>query len=270
MTVRIYDKSFARQLCVNTVGQMPKHFSWRHEGDPGRVAWFTDSCLENALRTDAEIKVGWVLELPSLRTDPYDFIDSHQGLFTYTVAWDEYWRTENPNHTVCLALGSRLYPSDRQLYSKSKRVSIIASPRRERSGYDLRHTLIETEGGNLDAYGQTYYRMPDDYKLMALAPYMFTVVIPRVKGVTTEAIYDAFLTGTIPIMWGKAIYDGTFDIAGCIQCETLAELQDAVRNVGIDDYKSRLQHVETNFNLAQSLSCPEDWLFDLHPHLFGM
>ncbi len=267
---RIYDKAFIGQPCMNTVGQEPRHFSWRREGEPGRVAWFTDSCLEQALTVEAAVKVAWILESRSLRTDPYGFVDDHPGLFAYTISLDRDWRPNGTTHIFCPAPGARLYPGDRQIYPKSRQVSIIASPKRGSEGYDLRHRVIQSLGpGEVDAYGQGYTRMPADYKLEALAPYRFTVVIPSSWGGATEAVIDAFLTATAPIYWGHDL-EATLGIdrRGVIHCATFEEIEAAATVSTEQDYVMRAPYIERNYRHAQDLACGEDWLFDRYPHLF--
>lgn len=267
---RLYDRQFASAFGLNSIGQVPIHVVWRCDGPPGKTAWFTDSFLYEALRVDAEVKVAWIWEAPSTRTDPYDFVESHPGLFDWTVAYDWKWHAGQANHIVCPATGTRLYPKDRRIHEKNRMVSIIASPKRGRFGYDLRHMLIKRtkETGCLDSYGPEYGVLPDGYKLSALAPYRFTVIIPSDYSVANDAITDAFLTGTVPIYWGMPWLGRDYDTRGAIDCINLWRLESTVTSLKIEDYESRIPYIEDNFSRAQKLACAEDWLFERYPFLF--
>lgn len=138
-------------------------------------------------------------------------------------------------------------PSDA---AKSKRVSLIASAKRDLEGHRLRLRLAERHRGRLDLFGRAF--RPVDSKNEALDPYRFSVVVEncRVAGYFTEKIIDCFLTKTVPIYWGDPCIGDHFDATGVIACATEEEMDNAIETADEEVYRARAQAADTNFRRA--------------------
>lgn len=70
------------------------------------------------------------------------------------------------------------------------------------------------------------------------------------KNYFTEKIVDAFITKTIPIYWGCPNISEFFDNRGFFTFETKEEALDIINSLTDNDYYSRIQYVEKNYELG--------------------
>ncbi|MBO27586.1 MAG: hypothetical protein CML61_02310 [Rhodobacteraceae bacterium] len=122
---------------------------------------------------------------------------------------------------------------DRVDTTKSRRMSLIASAKRDHVGHRLRHdivTRIQSEQLDVDVLGRGY--APFDSKADGLAPYRFSVIIENVRerNYFTEKLVDAILCETVPIYWGCPNIGDFIDPACMIQCDSEAEVLAAIRD----------------------------------------
>lgn len=111
--------------------------------------------------------------------------------------------------------------------SKSKMVSIVASPKRWLPGHALRHEVIQAFPF-IEAFGKEYTDLP--CKSGAHVPFRFSVVIEnsRVQGYSTEKLVDSLLCGCVPFYWGSSASSLSkvgFDLNGILAWETLEDLR---------------------------------------------
>lgn len=82
---------------------------------------------------------------------------------------------------------------------------------------------------------------------------MFHIAVENVKNVNwyTEKIAQAFATKTVPIYWGCPNLDELgYDTRGIITFETKEELLDILNNLSPEDYFSRLEYINHNYEVA--------------------
>ncbi len=90
------------------------------------------------------------------------------------------------------------------------------------------------------------------YKVDALAPYMFHIVIenaPR-ECYFTEKLLDAIVLRAVPIYWGCKRIGEVFDTAGILTFEDAGELGVIVDALSPDLYRELKGAVERNYELA--------------------
>lgn len=82
---------------------------------------------------------------------------------------------------------------------------------------------------------------------------MFHIAVENVKNVNwyTEKIAQAFSTKTVPIYWGcPNLGELGYDPRGVITFETKEELLDILNNLSPEDYFSRLEYINHNYEVA--------------------
>lgn len=273
---RIYDSMFAGQEAVHSsggnAGARPQVVRWRREGDPGRVAWFTDSSLDQAEAVRAEHPgtkiVGWLLEPPELHPETYETAETLE--FDALVTHRRVWASEGVARLWYAHGGTRLANRDRTPYpdrGKSELASIVASPKRSLPGHAMRHELIARAGSLVDAFGPEYRQ---GEKVEALAPYLFHVAFENVRapGWFTEALIDPMLAGCVPVYWGDPDALERFDARGIVQVDSVDGALEALGRLSVEAYERMQPYVLDNFRRALGYVCTEDWLYRAYPHLF--
>ncbi len=184
----------------------------------------------------------------SLRiTEPYAVHRRHY-LAMYAL-WPRFHRI----FSRCQRLASRL-PNARALpltttwiahpesidVAKIKRMSLIASGKKNLPGHRMRHQLatwISQTRVDVDLLGRDF--QPFEKKEEGLAPYQFSVVIEncREPAYFSEKLIDCFLCGTIPIYWGAPDVAQYFDSRGMVICQNAKEVQDAIATLSSSDFE---------------------------------
>lgn len=268
-SIRIYDSAFASQHSMHAnsgnVGRRPTYFSWRRSGEPDGVAVFTDSHIGLAASVKAAFKVALIIEPVDLRTDPYDAAVEHEDAFDLILTYDRSALVgKGPKWQPYCFGGSRVAWEEWGLPPKYGMTSLVASPKRTLEGHKLRHAVIESFRGQLDAYGEEYAPFPTGIKPSALAPYRYTVAIENCcrRGWFTETLIDPMSLGTVPIYWGDSELPDDFDRDGIITFDTLDDLGSILTDVvSANDYDSRRDAIERNRWAAEQYRSTEDWLW---------
>jgi hypothetical protein len=131
---------------------------------------------------------------------------------------------------------------DRLDLTKQAMCSLIVSKKAKLPGHKLRHDLVRwcrDTGQPVDVMGRGY--RPFAEKADGLAPYRYSLVLENVRepNYFTEKLVDALLCQTVPIYWGCPNIGDFFDTRGMILCDSLAEIQTAIRGMSDADYASR-------------------------------
>ena len=251
----------------------PKYFDWTSEDFPTKV--FIDSAISAGMtyqKKPGERKIAWVCESRAIfhlmsfprdlwEKEFYKICDAYDLLFTS----EKDWVGKHPNVRYCPAGSNLPWAKDQQIFSKTKLVSMVASPKKFAFGHALRHALAEQFKNSIDLYGgalgsKRIGKTTWD-KSEALNDYMFQIVIENDKysNYYTEKITDCFATGTIPIYWGATDIAELFNSDGII---TLTPEFD-MRQLTPDLYKSKIEAVKDNFNRVKELLSADDQLFQL-------
>ena len=70
----------------------------------------------------------------------------------------------------------------------------------------------------------------------------------------TEKLLDCFLTGTIPIFYGVRNINTVFDDRGVVWMDDILRGIVSIEELDEEFYKSRLEYINHNFNVAKSLN----------------
>jgi hypothetical protein len=159
---------------------------------------------------------------------------------------------------------------NRQIYPKSKLISMIGSSKIMCSGHQFRQEIIHKYQNQVDHYGRgfTGRELPWSYidengkeesgKLLGLKDYYYSIAMENDNYdiIFVEKITDCFTTGTIPIFWGTKKISEIFNPEGIIF------LEDFKPELCTPElYYSKIEAIEENFNIASNLLSPEDYLY---------
>lgn len=270
---RLYDNKGPGARTLTGVPGTTSGVKWQREGPPGRCAWFTEPTFGEAQGIQAEIKVAiLMLEPPWVSLGPYQFIWENPKVFDVVLSYLRYWRPPGVNVLPYYLASSRLKPSDCHLeWEKTRLVSLIAPSKRGLPGHAMRHLLV-ADRPRVDAYGTDYRFIDPDppAKIEALGPYMFNVICQseRRDWFFTEALIDAFMTGTVPVYFGCPSIGDIFDARGIIQVDSYPSLVAAVDRLTPALYEEMRPYAAANYRRAWGYVDLDDNLFRSYPELF--
>ena len=261
VTLNMIGGGFQHEVC-STAHNVPKHIVWdksRHEGD---ISVHIDDSIFNIPVNPTKVNVALFSESPyfTQRLQSYlletDLGRQHAKKFKHIFSCDKEFLKKHPEAQYVVPTACP-WVKDRQIFPKTKTVSIVASAKRAAPGHQLRHMVIETYKGHLDVYGGGYNPIPE--KGVGLNDYMFSFAIENIKvdGYFTEKIADCFATGTIPVYWGDSTISDHFLEEGIVR------ITDDFDVLGLtkDLYMSKMEAVKENFRRAMEFPCSEDYMY---------
>jgi hypothetical protein len=207
-------------------------------------------------------KYYWILESPAVIPGAITWIEQNyeamlarcEGIFT-------------SNEHLC-TLHDRIFnvvPNaaswiiDKQLYTKSKLVSMIASNKSFTQGHLKRLEYIKQYQDKVDFFGRGFREI--EKKEQGLCDYMFSIAIENCEtpGYFSEKITDCFATGTIPIYLGaKETVSKYFNPNGIIFLDEAFNLNSLTKEL----YYDKIEYVKENLEIAKSFPIMEDYIFE--------
>ena len=230
--------------------------------NPQYVEWVKDLSADVSVHIDhgifnfnlPKIKYGWILEadivIPSVIdefTKYYDRISPHyEAIFTH----DE--RLLKLGNKMKFIINAVPWVTERQIYPKTKLVSMIASNKRY-----TREKWKTKFSGLVDMYGQG--SNPIDKKEDGLRDYMFSFAMENsvYNYNITEKITDCFATGTTPIYFGTPNIGKYFNADGIITLDDEFNLDMLTPEL----YYSKMDAIKDNFKRANELLVCEDYMY---------
>jgi hypothetical protein len=206
---------------------------------------------------------GWILEPPIISEGDYTFAKINYDRFEKIFTYDKELLQLNSKFVLLPIGGCWINDEDQKIYEKNKLISFISSTKNGGGfGYGLRENVRNSINGKVDSYGKGHNDI--GYKLDGLKDYMFSIVIENSKldYYFTEKIIDCFITGTIPIYWGCPSIGDFFDLNGVITFNTIEELEEILKYINYDLYKSKLEYVKKNFELSKKYSIADDLIYE--------
>ena len=198
--------------------------------------------------------------------DNYDFVASRvDGIFTADQRLTQ--EIDEGKFLYCLS-NAAPWVMDRDVYKKSKLVSMIASNKGYTEGHRRRLRVVEKyveKFGQDDLFGWGLgQELPLKEKSKGLRDYMFSFACENANYPTyfTEKLTDCFACGTIPV------YYGTIGVAQYFNHEGIIFLDQGQpwENIPWDKltpeyYESKKDVIQENFEIAQCMRVSEDYLY---------
>ncbi len=272
--INIIDNQFSHGTSLGSgdIRAYPSYFIWDREmKSPSKYVFITEESFLKAAFKNPGNSIAFMIEPACINPESYRYIRQNYSDFVYVLSHDKDFLKQIPNGLYYPFGGCWIEEKDRQVYPKSKFMSIIASGKKEAPGHRLRHEVIENfaKKYNIDVFGRGY--KPIDSKLEALKDYYYTIVIENEssKGWFTEKLIDALQCGCIPLYWGAPDINEYFSgTKGIFNMESLETLLGISKNEMISYYCTQGHTINKMFELSKKYSCPEDWIFENYPYLF--
>lgn len=251
----------------------PKYFDWTNEDFPVKV--FIDGAIGVGMsyqKKPGEKKIAWVCESRAIfhsmsfprdlwETNIQNIASSFDALYTSEKSMTNL----HENIHYCPAGSNLPWAKEQNIFTKSKLVSMVASPKKFAFGHALRHSVAEQLKDKVDLYGGVLgsKRIGKDTwdKSESLNDYMFQIVIENDKYETyyTEKLTDCFATGVIPVYWGAPDIGNIFNSEGIIQLVPGFDVDQLTPEL----YHSKIDAIKDNFNRTKELLSADDQLFGL-------
>ena len=199
--------------------------------------------------------------------DNYDYVASKvDGIFTCDQRLTEEVG-EDGKFLYCMS-NAAPWVKERDVYTKSKLVSMVASNKGYTEGHRRRLRVVEKfyqERGGDDLFGWGLpNELPLDNKVDAIKDYMFSFAVENANYPTyfTEKLTDCFACGTIPVYYGTAGVAQYFNHEGII----FLDQNQPWENIPWDKltpeyYESKKDVIQENFMIALNMRVAEDYMY---------
>ena len=222
----------------------------------------------------------WLLESREIIPDQYKFIEDNydfvasrvDGIFTA----DQRLTTEaGPDGKFLYCLSNAApWVMDRDIYTKSKLVSMIASNKGYTEGHRRRLRVVQAyvdKFGQEDLYGWGLtHELPLKEKSRGLRDYMFSFACENANYPTyfTEKLTDCFACGTIPVYYGTAGVAQYFNPEGIIFLDQNSPWDNIPWDKLTEEYyESKKDVIKENFEIAQCMRVAEDYMYGNYLYL---
>jgi len=247
---------------------------WVYDGSGHVNLYVNHSALEVLKDPTDKPKFIWLLESREIIPEQYKFIEDNydfvasrvDGIFTC----DQRLTDEVGPDGKFLYCVSNAAPwvMDRDIYSKSKLVSMVASNKGYTVGHQRRLRVVEKyyeKFGGDDLFGWGLpQELPLKEKSKALKDYMFSFAIENANYPTyfTEKLTDCFACGTIPVYYGTAGVCQYFNPDGIIFLDEGTPWENIPWDkLTSEYYESKKEVIEENFHIALHMRVAEDFMY---------
>ena len=247
---------------------------WMRNGT-GLVNLYVNGEALKVLEDDSDKpKFIWLLESREIIPEQYKFIEENydfvasrvDGIFTA----DQRLTNEvgaDGKFLYCLS-NAAPWVMDRDIYTKSKLVSMIASNKGYTEGHRRRLQVVQAfvnKFGQEDLYGWGLtHELPLKEKSTGLKDYMFSFAVENANYPTyfTEKLTDCFACGTIPVYYGTAGVAQYFNPEGIIFLESAAPWNNIPwEKLTPEYYESKKDVISENFEIAKCMRVAEDYMY---------
>ena len=222
----------------------------------------------------------WLLESREIIPDQYKFIEDNydfvasrvDGIFT---ADQRLTHEVGPDGKFLYCLSNAApWVMDRDIYTKSKLVSMIASNKGYTEGHRRRLKVVQAyvdKFGQEDLYGWGLtHELPLKEKSRGLRDYMFSFACENANYPTyfTEKLTDCFACGTIPVYYGTAGVAQYFNPEGIIFLDQNSPWDNIPWDKLTEEYyESKKDVIKENFEIAQCMRVAEDYMYGNYLYL---
>jgi len=245
---------------------LPRDFSWVFDRSTNvdAIVFFDDHILNEIPDHIKNIKkYAWISEsksiIPDISKEIKDNFDWFSDTYDIIFSHDREITDLGKNSEFILNPSAVTWIENKQIYPKSKLVSMISSRKMMCEGHKYRLQWVDKLKNDLDLYGRGFNEIKN--KEEGLSDYMFSVAIENDSYNTyfTEKIIDCFATGTIPVYYGSPDIGEHFNEDGIIKLDEDFDMNNLSANL----YYKKMNAIKENFDIVQKMQLPEDVMFNL-------
>lgn len=239
----------------------PEHVVWDKKDHEGSVSIHIDEAIISEKVDPNKTNIAWFAESPFFTKKYMDYFDSHMSDYLYNsydfiFSCDKEFVEKHPK-VMYVPPTARPWVKEKRIFPKTQWASIIASPKREAPGHQLRHEIIAEYKDHLGVFGGGYRPIQDKGEGLNDFCYSFAIENVQADGYFTEKISDCFATGTIPIYWGDRTISRYFVEDGIIWLNDGFDPSLLTKEL----YDSKAEAIRENFERAINLPLPEDYIY---------
>lgn len=262
ITINLFDSNFIGQAC-SVAGAIPETMRYvRDQMEWDGITLFTDGQMfaREAAIQRSRYKIGWLHEGRELRPENYERIGDVRKRFDAVLTTDSELLRSDPTYFYKAIRGGCWIPRDKWgLREKHQRAAMIISDKRQTTGHKLRWKFAARVAhiSRLWLYGLAFGGIvTNKHAAYADASHAVVIEAQRSDNFFSEHLIDAMVLGCIPIYWGCPNIGDYLDLRGLIICETLADIQAAVRSLP----PVAPDILVANMERAKDYAITEDWL----------
>jgi len=275
------DKKFPINLFCNdslepstSANNRSVYTKWCRNGEGFVNLYVNHAALEVLKDPTDKLKFIWLLESREIIPDQYKWIEENydfvasrvDGIFTCD---QRLTHEAGPDGKFLYCISNAApWVMDRDIYPKSKLVSMVASNKGYTVGHQRRLKVVEQyfhKFGGDDLFGWGLpQELPLKEKSKALRDYMFSFAVENANYPTyfTEKLTDCFACGTIPVYYGTAGVAQYFNPDGIIFLNEGCPWE----NIPWDKltpeyYESKKEAIQENFEIALHMRVAEDYMY---------
>lgn len=264
--INLFDDTFRQSEC-SVAWATPQHMRYvRDRTSYQGITFFTEGYVTDGTPKDVQstYRIGWLHEPQCLHPGNYKINSLHGTNLDLILTYYE----------PLLGLsgfgfapygGVWVNQADWNVYTKTKKVSMLFGSKRQTEGHKIRHEISGDLGhADVDYYGfrGTSVNYSQETKLRVLKDYSFSIVTEtcRQNNLFTEILLDCFVTGTVPIFWGCPNIGDYFNEDGILSFTHASEVRAITKSLSPDLYMSMAGAVLDNYYTAQKYAVTEDWI----------
>jgi len=238
-----------------------KNVEWVRDGS-GEIKLYVNNSIPKVMEDIEKMpKYIWLLESKQIIEPVWDFVRTNypflsyrtQGIFTC----DKTLIKKNSCFKYAIS-NAAPWVIDRQVYDKTKLVSMISSNKSMVPGHRKRLELVNKFKNSVDLFGRGFKDI--SCKEEGLRDYMFSIAVENAVYDTyfTEKLTDCFATGTIPIFHGCRGVTEYFNEDGIIFLDDDFDISTLTEDL----YYSKIDAVKDNFERVMNWPVAEDYIYE--------
>jgi hypothetical protein len=237
-----------------------KYTEWVTDGSGEVNLYVNQNCLDVLSDTTSNKRYVWLLESRQIIPDVFNFVEKNYEFLS--TRCDAIFTCDKE---LCNIPGFKYVISnaapwveDRQVYEKSKLVSMISSNKSYTEGHRKRLEYVNKFKDKLDLYGRGIKDI--SCKEDGLRDYMFSIAIENAVYDTyfTEKLTDCFATGTIPVFYGSKSVIEYFNEDGILWLDENFDMSILTEDL----YNSKKDAILDNYQRSLTLPISEDYMFE--------
>ena len=247
-------------LPSTSYNNISKFTEWVYDGS-GEISFYVNQrSLDIFSDISDKPKYIWLLESKQIIQNIYDWILTNYDFVSSRVdgifSCDKELCEKYPKFMYA-TINASPWVLDRQIFKKTKLVSMISSNKAIVPGHRKRLEFVNKFKEKVDLYGRGFNDI--SIKEDGLRDYMFSIAVENAVYDTyfTEKLTDCFATGTIPVFYGCKGVTEYFNEDGIIFLDDNFDISSLTEEL----YYSKMNVIKENYQRALDFSVAEDYIY---------